>query len=443
MVHRLSLRRRHQNVKAELSDVASSLPSASPLNRSSEGSPNVPSRDLQELAVVQRLKSEQLLLQRKVLKIAEQIRVQQTSRNANVSEYLRLISSTDRTQAFRLKQAFERKNQYLASIIAQLQRKLQHYVNKQQQLDTEVNLLQAKDPPPFAIQQLQTIRKNSLDYGPELSSLILSESTLSRSHLLPTQLEAQAADLSAFNTMQQEASQQPGIIDDQYSVITTYSEELQDLIGLNFEDPTTRINWLEQQNMGYLSVLEELTDIKETQLNLELNFKNIAEQYNQDYTVFEESLQEEKYRTNQLQAQLNDLIDLHQNEVLNLKSELASLEEKIAYQSYESSRDIWEVLENFQTKMTRLEQQQQMAQGEILDHVNTRKLLGKMMNLLLIVFAVVLMLMSTISALVLPFIKTRARTITTGAVIFLLIAMWQNWEFFSVFSARRMFYRWR
>lgn len=37
---------------------------------------------------------------------------------------------------------------------------------------------------------------------------------------------------------------------------------------------------------------------------------------------------------------MNDLTELHQNEILNLKQELASMEEKIAYQSYERARDI-------------------------------------------------------------------------------------------------------
>lgn len=34
------------------------------------------------------------------------------------------------------------------------------------------------------------------------------------------------------------------------------------------------------------------------------------------------------------------MTELHQNEILNLKQELASMEEKIAYQSYERARDI-------------------------------------------------------------------------------------------------------
>lgn len=46
------------------------------------------------------------------------------------------------------------------------------------------------------------------------------------------------------------------------------------------------------------------------------------------------------FRCERLEEQLNDLTELHQNEILNLKQELASMEEKIAYQSYERARDI-------------------------------------------------------------------------------------------------------
>ena len=46
------------------------------------------------------------------------------------------------------------------------------------------------------------------------------------------------------------------------------------------------------------------------------------------------------HRYERLEEQLNDLTELHQNEMTNLKQELASMEEKVAYQSYERARDI-------------------------------------------------------------------------------------------------------
>lgn len=45
-------------------------------------------------------------------------------------------------------------------------------------------------------------------------------------------------------------------------------------------------------------------------------------------------------RCERLEDQLHDLTDLHQHETANLKQELASIEEKVAYQAYERSRDI-------------------------------------------------------------------------------------------------------
>ena len=45
-------------------------------------------------------------------------------------------------------------------------------------------------------------------------------------------------------------------------------------------------------------------------------------------------------RYERLEDQLNDLTELHQNEMSNLKQELSSIEERVAYQAYERARDI-------------------------------------------------------------------------------------------------------
>ena len=45
-------------------------------------------------------------------------------------------------------------------------------------------------------------------------------------------------------------------------------------------------------------------------------------------------------RYERLEDQLNDLTELHQHETINLKQELAAIEEKVAYQAYERARDI-------------------------------------------------------------------------------------------------------
>lgn len=48
---------------------------------------------------------------------------------------------------------------------------------------------------------------------------------------------------------------------------------------------------------------------------------------------------------------MNDLIELHQNEIENLKQGIADMEEKIQYQSEERLRDVYEMLESCQTRV--------------------------------------------------------------------------------------------
>lgn len=63
-------------------------------------------------------------------------------------------------------------------------------------------------------------------------------------------------------------------------------------------------------------------------------------------------IQEERFRTERLEEQINDLTELHQNEVENLKQALVDMEEKVQYQSEERVRDIHEMLEHCQTKVS-------------------------------------------------------------------------------------------
>lgn len=84
-------------------------------------------------------------LQQKILKITEQIRVEQEARDANVAEYLKLAHNADKQQASRIKQVFEKKNQKSAQTIQQLQRKLEHYHRKLREVEHNGIPRQPKD----------------------------------------------------------------------------------------------------------------------------------------------------------------------------------------------------------------------------------------------------------------------------------------------------------
>ena len=74
-------------------------------------------------------------LQQKILKVTEQIRVEQEARDDNVAEYLKLAHNADKQQASRIKQVFEKKNQKSAQTIAHLHKKLEHYHKKLKEIE--------------------------------------------------------------------------------------------------------------------------------------------------------------------------------------------------------------------------------------------------------------------------------------------------------------------
>lgn len=69
-------------------------------------------------------------LQQKILKVTEQLKIEQTARDENVAEYLKLVNSADKQQMGRIKDVFEKKNRKSAQNIAQMQKKLEQYHRK-------------------------------------------------------------------------------------------------------------------------------------------------------------------------------------------------------------------------------------------------------------------------------------------------------------------------
>ncbi|GBN81485.1 Transmembrane and coiled-coil domains protein 1 [Araneus ventricosus] len=135
-------------------------------------------------------------------------------------------------------------------------------------------------------------------------------------------------------------------------------------------------------------------------------------QIQQESTYFSQALQEERYRYERLEEQMNDLIELHQNEIENLKQGIADMEEKVQYQSEERLRDVHDILDNCQTRISRMEHQQhqhlqQLVTLDAVENSQARALLLKLVNIALTVLQVVLLLVATLSNIIMPFLRTR------------------------------------
>ncbi|XP_055090769.1 transmembrane and coiled-coil domains protein 2 isoform X2 [Symphalangus syndactylus] len=405
-------------------------------------------------------------LHQKILKITEQIKIEQEARDDNVAEYLKLANNADKQQVSRIKQVFEKKNQKSAQTIAQLHKKLEHYRRRLKEIEQNGPSRQPKDVLRDMQQGLKDVGANvragisgfggGVVEGVKGSLSGLSQATHSAVVSKPREFaslirnkfgsadniahlkdpledgppEEAARALSGSATL---VSSPKYGSDDECSSASASSAGAGSNSGAGpggaLGSPKSNALYGAPGNLDAL--LEELREIKEGQSHLEDSMEDLKTQLQRDYTYMTQCLQEERYRYERLEEQLNDLTELHQNEMTNLKQELASMEEKVAYQSYERARDIQEAVESCLTRVTKLElqqQQQQVVQLEGVENANARALLGKFINVILALMAVLLVFVSTIANFITPLMKTRLRITSTALLVLLLFLLWKHWD---------------
>ncbi|MED6284070.1 Transmembrane and coiled-coil domains protein 2 [Ilyodon furcidens] len=419
-------------------------------------------------------------LQQKILKVTEQIRVEQEARDDNVAEYLKLAHNADKQQASRIKQVFEKKNQKSAQTIAHLHKKLEHYHKKLKEIEQNGPARQPKDVLRDMQQGLKdvgaNVRAGISGFGGgvvegvkggvsalthtavvskprEFASLIRNKfgSADNIAHLKDT-LEDGVGGHSEDAPTPRALSGSATLVsspkygsDDECSSATSGSGAGSNsggagaggggaMLGPMMGSPRLDGHHHHHHHMhsSWDSLLEGLQEIKASQAHMEDSIEDMKGQLQSDYSYMTQCLQEERYRYERLEEQLNDLTELHQNEMTNLKQELASMEEKVAYQSYERARDIQEAVESCLTRITKLElqqQQQQVVQLEGVENANARALLGKLINVILALMAVLLVFVSTLANFITPLMKTRARVATTVLLTLLLFVLWKQWDF--------------
>ncbi|XP_037346753.1 transmembrane and coiled-coil domains protein 2 isoform X1 [Pungitius pungitius] len=420
-------------------------------------------------------------LQQKVLKVTEQIRVEQEARDDNVAEYLKLAHNADKQQASRIKQVFEKKNQKSAQTIAHLHKKLEHYHKKLKEIEQNGPARQPKDV-------LRDMQQGLKDVGANVRAGIsgfgggvvegVKGGVTALTHKAVVSKPREFASLirnkfgSADNIAHLKDSLEDGVrghsedtltpralsgsatlvsspkygSDDECSSATSGSAAGSNsggaggggggggLLGPTMGSPRLDGHHHHHHHMhsSWDSLLEGLQEIKASQSHMEDAMEDMKGQLQSDYAYMTQCLQEERYRYERLEEQLNDLTELHQNEMTNLKQELASMEEKVAYQSYERARDIQEAVESCLTRITKLElqqQQQQVVQLEGVENANARALLGKLINVILALMAVLLVFVSTLANFITPLMKTRGRVASTVLLTLLLFVLWKQWDF--------------
>ncbi|CAH1123198.1 unnamed protein product [Ceutorhynchus assimilis] len=406
----------------------------------------------------------------KIIRVRDLIRTEQKMRDDNVNEYLKLAANADKQQVQRIKAVFEKKNQKSAQVIAQLQKKLDVYQKKVNDLEKGI---QSHRPPREVLrdmgQGLKNVGGNIRDGLTGFSGSVMSKPR-EFAHLIKnkfgsadniSQLSRPAGNQTtgsegscADKHQSQHQQQQEGVQEETKNKhgsatlpMTASQSSMQDRSRQHRKFPSDDGSECESSvtsdSIGRYGRLQE-SSMQDNFIELNKKLKYFQEQldgfregldsiksFHTDIQLVNLAIQDERFRTERLEEQINDLTELHQNEVENLKQAMADMEEKVQYQSEERLRDIHEMLEHCQTKIQKMEhqalQQQQYVMLEGLDNSNARALVVKLINVLLTVLQVVLLLVATGAGIIMPFLRTRVRIITTLVFVIAIVFTLKQW----------------
>ncbi|XP_061390359.1 transmembrane and coiled-coil domains protein 2 isoform X2 [Musca vetustissima] len=392
----------------------------------------------------------------------ESIRKEQTSRDDNVNEYLKLAASADKQQLIRIKAVFEKKNQKSAHSISQLQKKLDNYTKRVKDLQNQQYQTKSQHRQPREVlrdvgQGLRHVGGNIRDGITGFSGSVMSKPR-EFAHLIKNKFGSadniNQMSESELNNLNMPANQEMFGSSTPNTAIPNAStgsgggggmlnaggagsgkfnsENGSECSSVTSESIPAGSGKSQSGASQYHIVLKSLlTELAERKAEIEKLTERVErlENAQKEFNNLTATLEGERYRAESLEEQINDLTELHQNEIENLKQTIADMEEKVQYQSDERLQDVNEVLENCQTRISKMEHlsQQQYVTVEGIDNSNARALVVKLINVVLTILQVVLLLVATAAGIIMPFLKTRVRVLTTFLSIFIIICVIRQW----------------
>jgi len=384
----------------------------------------------------------------KISKTKDQIRGEQTARDDNVDEYLKLASNAGKEQLPRIKAVFEKKNQKSAQTISQLQKKLESYSKKLRELEQHGAQGHHHHRQPREMLRdmghgLRSVMSKPREFAHLIRNKFGSADNINSmsTWFVPGKGETAGEAGGERERVHHGSATLPGNCslgsthsatglkfqsDDGSECSSVTSESVP---GAHTTSPHSMSN-PPSNNPSYDVLLAEVRrnkqDIERLKDKMEA-FKAV----HKEVTYLNHALAEERFRSERLEEQVNDLTELHQNEVENLKTAISDMEEKVQYQSEERLRDIHEMLESCQTKISKMEHQQAQHQQyltlEGLDNSSARALVVKCINVLLTVLQVILLLVATAAGILMPFLRTRLRCLTTIGLLVAAVVIMKHW----------------
>ncbi|KAJ2941032.1 hypothetical protein O0L34_g13163 [Tuta absoluta] len=386
----------------------------------------------------------------KVERTKELIRLEQTIRDDNVNEYLKLAANADKQQLQRIKAVFEKKNQKSALCIAQLQKKLDGYNKRIKNWEQHGTSGQAHRQPKDVLQDmrrgLQNVGGNIRDGITGLGGQVMA-APREFAHLFTRSSRFGSADNisqltgSRASEAGEAAPRGSTLPRAATSPAPKFSPDASPSSSITSEGApyATQPNSNNMSEVAF-SIKPILNELKERKEDYERLAEKIdaLKNLSQEVSFLSAALQEERFKTERLEEQVNDLTELHQNEVENLKQALTDVEEKVQYQSEERIRDIHEALDLCQTKISKLEQWAAGgggggggagSGGDVSGAAGLppRLLLVKLLNVALTLLQLALLLVATVAGIAMPFLRTRVRVLTTMVFVLLGAVVLRQW----------------
>ncbi|CAJ0563933.1 unnamed protein product, partial [Mesorhabditis spiculigera] len=169
--------------------------------------------------------------------------------------------------------------------------------------------------------------------------------------------------------------------------------------------------------------MAELREAKEANAELMQKFNELNDFVQKELKFFDKSQQQDSFRYQSLEGQLNETIDLHQAEMNSLRSEMNTLTDRLDYQYNDRFKKVEERVENTQNHVARMEHSFKQTMSERQDQAVWGGLLLHGANVLVEILKLVLFVVASTLDFFKPFAGTRTRTgfLLLGIVVALIV----------------------
>ncbi|KRZ97265.1 Bardet-Biedl syndrome 2 -like protein [Trichinella sp. T8] len=382
---------------------------------------------------------------KKIEDIGVKIKAAMKTKEADVDEFLRVSGKlhdheSDNPQLLRIRVLFNRKNRKTTQLINSLQKKLFVYQNQLTKL-SETGSMRRGITETVLTNVGQGLKDVGVNIKESLSeytgSVINAPKDLTRRLLKSKSGSADSIALSSTADKHKPAieSIQSGAKEEDSSAFyfPLHSEDVES--SSKDEDQSELSSPIQGISRGFEDpddldpFFEEVRALQNAVTSLSREIDRLKAQIQQEYNFFHGALHEEKYRYQHLEDLMNDMVELHQAEISNLKEEVQMIEGRLQYQFRDQIQDIQDLIGQMQAKVEFLEKStKELQQAVGLENLSDSSAGGQAIRALLLFLQILIMLLVTLWNIVVPFIKSRTRLITTTTFVIFIIYLNKNWD---------------